>query len=165
MCKFLIEKGCDVNMRTPYGDEYTPLHHAAGYGNAETVMVLIAAGADIEARNFDNRRPLHMACFKGKGDCVRELLKSSADIEAVDDSAWTPLHFAASYGHAKVVEILLNPEHGKRAELNRKTTGGQGGGDCTAADLAKICGEEKIVGILVAARAILNPKEDSEDEE
>ncbi|KAG4436337.1 hypothetical protein IFR05_008190 [Cadophora sp. M221] len=162
MCEFLIGKGCDVNMKTSYGDEYTPLHHAAGYGNAETVKVLIAAGGDIEAKNFDGRRPLHMACFKGKADCVRELLKSGADIEAVDDSTWKSLHFAASYGHLKVIEILLSPDGSKAAELNKRTTGGQGGGDCTAADLANDSGFEKIVAFLVAAGDELTANDDEE---
>ncbi|KAH7398081.1 ankyrin repeat-containing domain protein [Cadophora sp. MPI-SDFR-AT-0126] len=160
MCEFLIEKGCDVNMRTSYGDEYTPLHNAAGYGNAETANVLIAAGADIEARNFDGRRPLHMACFKGKVECVRELLRAAADIQAVDDSSWTPLHFAANYGHVQVVEMLLNPEGRKPALLNKRTTGGQGGGNCTAADLGKLCGYDNIVEILVAAGDMLSAEDD-----
>ncbi|KAK0107435.1 Ankyrin repeat domain-containing protein 16 [Cadophora gregata f. sp. sojae] len=165
MCEFLIERGCDVNIRTSYGDEYTPLHNAAGYGNAETVNILISAGAEIEARNFDGRRPLHMASFKGKDECARELLKAGADIEAVDDSSWTPLHFAANYGHLQVVEVLLNPDGRKPASLNKRTTGGQGGGNCTAADLAKLCGYDNIAELLVAAGDTLSPEDEEMNED
>ncbi len=155
ICKLLIEAGCDVNLKTTDGDEYTPLHNAAGYGsNKETIMVLLSAGADIEAQNYDGRRPLHMACFKGQVVCARELINSGADIESKDDSSWTPLHFAARYGHIEVVRLLLNPDsNAKVALLNKRTTGGPGGEfyNCTAADLAKSNSHIEIIQLLVDA--------------
>jgi len=50
--QWLLDRGADVNGRWPHWDaEVTPLHLAASHGDAETVRVLLAAGADPSIRD------------------------------------------------------------------------------------------------------------------
>jgi len=39
----------------------TPLHHAAAYGHTKVAVVLLAAGAALDALNDEKRKPLHSA--------------------------------------------------------------------------------------------------------
>ncbi|EPE28306.1 Ankyrin repeat-containing protein [Glarea lozoyensis ATCC 20868] len=156
ICKILLDAGFDANIAATDDNDYTPLHNAAGYGNGETVKVLVDGKANIEARTLDGRRPLHMACFKGKLDCVKVLLQSGAEIDSVDENGWTSLHFAARYGHMKIVKLLLQPTGSKPAALGMITTGGPGENmsGCTAADLARSNGHHAIAEFLVEAESV-----------
>jgi ankyrin repeat protein len=58
MVKFLIDRGADVNrVQGRYG--YTALHYAAQHVQREIVFVLLAAGADTNARDSGEATPLH----------------------------------------------------------------------------------------------------------
>jgi ankyrin repeat protein len=163
ICRWLVETaGCPVDTRTVDGQEYTALINAAGYGNAETVGVLLDLGADKEAAIYDGRRASHFAAFKGKDDCLRELIRRGVDIEAKDDNDWTPLHFAARYHHPKAVELLLE----SKAEVGGRVSGGptwtraDGSSeeveDFTAADLARTRrGVDNCVHMLLEAGDVL----------
>ena len=50
-----LQAGVDPNARTEDGE--TPLHLAAGIGDAEVMEVLLQAGADPNARDNDGRLP------------------------------------------------------------------------------------------------------------
>ena len=51
--KQLEDAGTDVNAK--YEDENTPLHRAAYYGHKEIVVLLIAKGADVNAKGNSQR--------------------------------------------------------------------------------------------------------------
>jgi len=176
ICKFLLEEvGVNVNVKSRDHQDYTPLHHAAGYGrNRETIELLVKAGANIEAKLYDGRRPVHMACFKGDKEALSLLADLGADIECEDLEAWTPLHYAAYYGHMEVVSYLLRPISGanvpkgkKRIQLNRRTIGGPGfeskWEDCTAADLARMNGKLAVMERLLLAGDTLTQRYDDSD--
>ncbi|MGO4593137.1 ankyrin repeat domain-containing protein [Leifsonia sp. 2TAF2] len=55
VAKRLIAAGADVNRRTTLGT--TPLHFGAGKDHVELVQLLLNAGADPKAREFDTERP------------------------------------------------------------------------------------------------------------
>ena len=74
----------------------TALHLAARVGREDLANVLIAAGADIEARNTQDIRPLHVAATYGHPAVVKLLLARHADIHARDPGGNTPLHAAAA---------------------------------------------------------------------
>jgi len=72
--------------------------------------VLIAAGADIEARNTLDNRPLHVAATYGRPAVAKLLLAAGADVNARQPgSGFTPLR-SATYGegrNAAMAELLL----------------------------------------------------------
>ncbi|MES2642074.1 MAG: ankyrin repeat domain-containing protein [Myxococcota bacterium] len=84
-----------VGARDPYLGS-TPLHFAAHRGLTETVRALLAAGADVHAREeASDTTPLHWAAEAGQAAVVELLLAANADVGAVD--TWyglTPLGWA-----------------------------------------------------------------------
>jgi ankyrin repeat protein len=58
-----------------------PLHRAAAFGTEETVDLLLAAGADREARDMNGDTPLGWASWYGRPDAIlRRLLYGSFSI-------------------------------------------------------------------------------------
>lgn len=120
--QLLLGKGLDVNEATPQG--LRPLHLAA----ARSVVPLVSAGADLEARDHQGRTALHHAAYHGRHDVVAELLRVNASVYATDRQGRTPLHLAYLRNRSQVVDELLAAgapqsvrDHDNRtpAELNR----------------------------------------------
>ena len=57
---------------------------------------MVAARADLEARNQDGSTPLHLAARDGAAEVVTTLLEAGADLEARDAIGRTPLHRAGA---------------------------------------------------------------------
>ena len=74
----------------------TPLHLAARFGREDLAGLLIAAGADVEARNELDERPLHTSATYGRPAVVQLLLARGAGVDARGPGGKTPLHAAAS---------------------------------------------------------------------
>lgn len=100
LCRMMAEEP-DVNEVDD--DKDTLLHHAAGFGAADCIRLLLAAGADIAARNKSGETPLHIAAncrriyrkANGKSaTCVDILLKAGADTTMADSWIGTPLDVA-----------------------------------------------------------------------
>jgi ankyrin repeat protein len=87
----------------------TPLYRAALAGDLAGVRKELAAGADVNARNSDNRwTALMVAVGEGFTDVVAELLASPAiDVNARAERDLTALHVAAERGDQRAVELLL----------------------------------------------------------
>jgi ankyrin repeat protein len=81
---------------------------AARENNLPEVSRLLSVGADVNAKDNDDRTPLHWACLCGHVQVGKELKEHGADIEAKDDDGDTPLHAAAMSGHLTVVKALLS---------------------------------------------------------
>lgn len=103
----LVSEGLGANEAD--ADKNTLLHRAARYRAADCMRVLLAAGADVTARNKYGETPLHEAVdwwsfFRensGKSaTCVDILLKAGADASAMADT-WigTPLDVALKNNH------------------------------------------------------------------
>jgi len=103
----------------------TPLHIAARFGREDLAPVLIAAGADVNARDRRNDRPLHLAAEYGNAAIVRVLLERGADVNAPGAMNRTPLHAAAdglagtqdADGRLQVARLLI----AGGANVNAKT--------------------------------------------
>ncbi|XP_049843452.1 ankyrin repeat domain-containing protein 17-like [Schistocerca gregaria] len=86
------------------------LFRAADGGAVEEVRVLLAAGANVEAREGGcgwEGTPLHCAAQEGHVEVARCLLDAGAVVDARDEDQRTPMHFAAENGHTLVVQMLL----------------------------------------------------------
>ena len=78
----------------------SPLHVAATVGQADIASRLIAAGAEIDIREFGmNETPLHRAATFGRTEVLRILLAAGADTDARNDRQKTPLIKALEAGH------------------------------------------------------------------
>jgi ankyrin repeat protein len=81
-----------------------PIHLAS----VKSIPVLIAAGADINAKDEDGRTALHRAAREGRNDVVAELIRNNASVHSTDNRGRTPLHLAAmATGADAVIETLL----------------------------------------------------------
>ncbi|KAJ1648788.1 hypothetical protein IWQ61_009916 [Dispira simplex] len=80
---------CDESQRTA-------LHIAASKGNVAMILMLIRAGADVNARDVLGNTPLHIAVVSNYINCVLALLQAGADITASNGSRnpVTPLDLA-----------------------------------------------------------------------
>jgi len=103
----------------------TALHIAAAAYRPDFVRTLIAAGADVRARNRRGAEPLHAAAVGNPGSprwdpgaqaaTIAVLIAAGADPNATDKSGVTPLHRAVRTRCAAAVRALL--DHGADAAL------------------------------------------------
>ena len=61
----------------------------------EFVQLLLERGAEIEARDINNKTPLHYAADNNSTESPQLLLKRSGDIEAMGYNNKRPLHYTA----------------------------------------------------------------------
>jgi ankyrin repeat protein len=90
----------------------TPLHVAAdwpGYfpNGRQVVQILIAAGADPNARHPGDETPLHWAASSDDVDVAGALIDGGADIEVPHGSIGTPLDNAVGYACWHVARLLV----------------------------------------------------------
>ncbi|QWG14684.1 ankyrin repeat domain-containing protein [Bradyrhizobium sediminis] len=85
----------------------TPLMRASHIGDGKIVRLLIAAGAEVNARNADGNNALWLACVGGHLDLIDTLVEAGIDLDNRNDNGATPLMYAASSGKAAAVERLL----------------------------------------------------------
>ncbi len=107
-----LEAGADLNARHAVhrgsDGSNTPLHFASRYAwDPAVFVVLLEAGADVEARNRWGRTPLHGAAGTNRSQVVAELVRAGADLNARDSAGNTPLHASRHNEHATVAYLLL----------------------------------------------------------
>ena len=118
----------------------TVLRTAAERGNVEMIRLLIAAGADVNARGSDYRTALFVAIRNGHSEIVRSLLDAGAASEA-------PLALAAEYGQDKAVKLILE----RGCDVNQRNSRGE-----TALMFALKRGDRQPIKLLVDAGAEMN---------
>jgi ankyrin repeat protein len=90
------------------GDDFTALHYAAFFGDAESARFLVEAGADVDAF-ADNElgvHPLNSAAAARNVAVARILLDHGADPNAPTRSGYTPLDAAAENGDEELADLL-----------------------------------------------------------
>ena len=113
-----LEAGADVNARTDSTfDDFsfsgvfgrnTPLHFATIYSWDGMVTVLLAAGAEVDARDLQGETPLHWAAGRNRNPAVvAELVEAGADLNARDGDGNTPLHASRRNTNPAVPLLLL----------------------------------------------------------
>ncbi len=98
-------------------DGWTLLHLAARDPRGKEVTeLLLAKGADVNARRVLGWTPLHDAADSGSKDVAELLLAKGADVNARDENGTTPLDISAEWGKRDVAELLL----AKGADVNAR---------------------------------------------
>ena len=88
-----LDAGVDANEQTR--SENTPLHAAAYRGHTEVVELLIAYGANVNARDMRGWIPLHAAVDQGHVKTCERLIAKGADLNArIKGGGYTVLDLA-----------------------------------------------------------------------
>jgi ankyrin repeat protein len=104
--RLLLDRGAPVDRPSRNGMKVTPLHSAVAGHHAGIGALLLAAGADANARQQGGFVPLHAAAQNGDLPLVRALLDHGADRSVVNDDGRTPASLAEEKGHLEVVALL-----------------------------------------------------------
>ena len=135
----LLRQGAEVNVEQKNG--WTVLMSAAHGGHAETVQLLIDAGADM-AKYGDTALMLALR----DTETTKALLAAGADVNAKHEDGFTPLLLAARGGQAETVKLLIKAGADVNAEIENGFT-------VTVVEMAEMSGHPEIVEILEQAGA------------
>ena len=112
----LLNKGVDVNSKDPKTGG-TALHIASRTGRGkfsiDLVELLIAKGADLNAKNVDLMTPLHTAARYGNKDMVRILVDNSANMYIRAKNGKTPLEMATWTVREMLEVAMLRDRHSR----------------------------------------------------
>ena len=104
ICKMLITRGADVNLKA--SDGATPLLTAASIGSAEVVRLLLDKRAKVDAVDKLGGTPLMCAADRGDDEIVDALLSAGADPSLRDAKGMTAIDLALKRGrHAIASQI------------------------------------------------------------
>ncbi len=114
MLAVMLEKGVNTDLTEDQPAEAgnTALHEACLYGNADTVKLLMAAGADDSLQNVNGNTPAHLAVTKknfGKEPTFQEraaVLKELKSLDVARTDGKTPLMLLQSLGYNEIHEML-----------------------------------------------------------
>jgi ankyrin repeat protein len=79
---------------------------ACDNGHADIARLLVARGANVNARTVTNFTCLFLACDKGHTEIARLLIERGANVNARTNSGTTPLHLSFRI-HTEIVRLLL----------------------------------------------------------
>lgn len=109
----LVAKGADVNRSVADGFSYAgqaALHFAAHHAHATLVERLLAAHADIHARDAVGGTPLHRAAMhpnKRGAPVAKMLIRAGSDVNGAALDGGTPLHVAVASDARETLDVLL----------------------------------------------------------
>ena len=115
-----LAAGVDVNGK---GDFFgrTPLLHAVSGGHKEVAELLIAAGADVDAKDNTGWTPLQMAASNGHKEIVELLIAKGADVNVKNNDGYTPLDYAIGGKRSEIIDILR--KHGGKFKKELEAAG------------------------------------------
>jgi len=103
---FLIAAGADVSAPSRNRMKVTALHSAIAGQDRESSLALIAAGADVNAKQQDDFTALHEAAQNGDREIVDALLAAGADPTLVLANGDRPADAARKHGHPEIAQVL-----------------------------------------------------------
>lgn len=102
----LVQAGAAVNVYSANDFHVQPLHSAAAGRHIEICRLLIAGGADVDARQRHGYTPLHAAAQNGDVELLELLLSAGANPSIAKDDGETPAQTAEAAGHDDVARRL-----------------------------------------------------------
>jgi ankyrin repeat protein len=127
---------------------YEGLHLAAHTDDVARITHLAAQGADLNARDRDERTPVHVAAFASNDAALQALATAGADMNALDDEVYDVLTIAAVANDPDMVSLALTL--GNRSDLVTSVYDG------TALIAAAHLGHHEVVRRLIAGGAPLD---------
>ena len=127
---------------------YTGLHAAAHQGDMAQLAQLIAAKADLNARDGHGRTPLHVATFARQRDAVRALAAAGAGLGLLENDRYDAVTIAAVADDEETLRVLLALGASAKLVTSRY--------DGTALIAAAHLGHDGVVRQLIAAGAPLD---------
>ena len=103
---WLIERGADVNIVAQNRQRIAPIHAAAANGSLPLLRLLLANGADVNAKQQNDFTPLHTAADNNDADMVHLLLEHGASVDAVTKDGRTPREIALKKAYRTVAGLL-----------------------------------------------------------
>ncbi|HWS72389.1 MAG TPA: ankyrin repeat domain-containing protein, partial [Thermoanaerobaculia bacterium] len=98
LARMLIERGADVSAHARNAQKVAPLHAAVAVADRETIALLLARGADPNARQQNDLAPLHGSAGRGDVDSAKLLLAAGADRHAKSSDGKTAADYARERG-------------------------------------------------------------------
>ena len=127
---------------------YDGLFRAAHEGDVEAIDLLVAKGADVNARDGNGRTPIHVAAFASNDMALKALAAAGADMNALEGQAYDVVTIAAVADDPELMSLAL--ELGNDPGLITSPYDG------TALIAAAHLGHVEIVRLLIAAGAPLD---------
>jgi len=127
---------------------YQGLHLAAWRGDAAKVKALIAAGADLDARDAHGRTPLQVATYARQREVITLLAKAGAKLDLLENDRYDAVTMAAVADDPETVSLLLS--------LGAKAGQTTSRYDGTALIAAAHLGHDEVVRMLIRAGAPLD---------
>lgn len=127
---------------------YQGLHAAAARGDVPKLTQLIAARADVNARDGYGRTPLHVATFARQADAIRALAQAGTDLNALENDRYDAVTIAAVADDEETLRLLLSLGASAKLVTSRY--------DGTALIAAAHLGHDGVVRQLIAAGAPLD---------
>ena len=106
VARLLIERGADVGAVADNAQRVTPAHAAAAVCDRDSMALLLARGADANARQQGDYRPLHGAASRGDIEMAKLLLAHGAERDAKGADGLTAADVARKYGHPEFAEWI-----------------------------------------------------------
>ncbi len=102
----LLDAGANVNAASRETMKVTPLASAVAANQIELARLLIARGANVNAKAASDFTPLHEAAARGDIEFAKLLMDHGADVHAKSADGKTPLSFAEEHNRTEMVEFL-----------------------------------------------------------
>jgi len=110
----LVEKGANLQALSTNENRNTPLHAAVANHQTNLVRMLLAAGADVDAKTGESWTALHIAAFIGDRVIAEILLAHDPDLSAKNDKGQTAFDVALEKGHRAMADSLRKSAQEKK---------------------------------------------------